>query len=85
MSTCTMRGSKEQMITYKQNKTMTLQQKIHHSNQIANAIHRHEEYYKVKPLVHIDLPTPQVCGTMTQRRSYAVGKAMELIENYAKS
>jgi len=61
---------------------MTLQQKIHHSNKIADAIQRHEEYYKVKPLVHIDLPTPQVYGTMRQQRSYAVGKAMSLIEKY---
>ena len=64
---------------------MTLQQKIHHSNQIANAIQRHEEYYKVKPLVHIDLPAPQVCGTLGQQRSYAMDKAMSLIEKYSQT
>jgi hypothetical protein len=29
---------------------------------------------------HIILPTPQVAGTMTQQRSYAVDKAQQILE-----
>ena len=65
---------------------MTLQQKIHHSNQIANAIQRHEDEYATWELSKaIKLPTPQVCGTMTQQRTYAMDKAMNLIEAYDRS
>tara|TARA_R110002167_G_scaffold338990_1_gene546689 strand:+ start:436 stop:633 length:198 start_codon:yes stop_codon:yes gene_type:complete len=65
---------------------MTLQQKIHHSNQIANAIQRHEDEYATWELSKaIKLPTPQVCGTMTQQRTYAMDKAMSLIEAYDRS
>ena len=73
---------------------MTLQDKIHHTNEIANAIQRRQEYYTLytfdigfKPdrwkKRHVELPTPQVAGTMTQQRSYAVGKAMDIIESIA--
>tara|TARA_R110001583_G_scaffold62184_1_gene183161 strand:+ start:305 stop:502 length:198 start_codon:yes stop_codon:yes gene_type:complete len=65
---------------------MTLQQKIHHTKQIANAIQRHESEYATWELSKaIKLPTPQVAGTMTQQRSYAMGKAMELIEQIDRS
>ena len=67
---------------------MTLQQKIHHSNQIANAIQRHEDSYRfdTEPYpTHVLLPTPQVCGTSIQRRSYAMDKAMNLIEKYSQT
>ena len=63
---------------------MTLQQKIYHTKEIANAIQRRDEFYimygddKVK---HITLPTPQVAGTMTQQRSYATSKAQEILKN----
>jgi len=68
---------------------MTLQDKIYHTNEIANAIQRREEFYDIveTPITtfskvrHIELPTPQVAGTMTQQRSYAVGKAMDIIES----
>ena len=60
---------------------MNLQDKIHHANEMANAIQRREEYYKIAPLVHVELPTPQTAGTMTQQRAYAMGKAMDIIEN----
>ena len=64
---------------------MTLQQKIHHSNQIANAIQRHEDEYATLELRHaISLPTPPTCGTMSQQRSYAMGKAMDLVDKYEK-
>ena len=73
---------------------MTTQQKLHHQRQIANAIQRGDKKYiltrsnqadkhshlqaqvKVK---YIDLPTPQVCGTMTQQRTYAMDKAFEIL------
>lgn len=66
---------------------MTLQQKIHHSNLIADAIQRHEDEYFVSlkegnGLINYDiaLPTPQKCGTSIQQRSYAMSKAMDIIE-----
>ena len=68
---------------------MTLQDKIYHTNEIANAIQRREEFYDIveTPITtfskvrHIELPTPQVAGTMTQQRTYAMGKAMDIIES----
>ena len=47
---------------------MTTQERLHHQRQIANAIQRHEEFYKIES-TNIMLPTPQVCGTMTQQRT----------------
>ena len=67
---------------------MTLDNKIHHANEIANAIQRRQLFYTMQdaiPKEHIKLPTPQTCGTMTQQRSYAMGKAMTLIEEYSKT
>ena len=64
---------------------MTLQDKIRHAEQIANAIQRRELFYTIQdatPKEHIKLPTPQVAGTMMQQRTYAMGKAMELIESF---
>ena len=66
---------------------MTLQDKIYHTEQMANAIQRREEYYDIveTPITtfskvrHIELPTPQTCGTMTQQRSYATSKAQEIL------
>jgi len=62
---------------------MTLQDKIYHTNEMANAIQRREDFYTLETdkVRHIELPTPQVAGTMTQQRSYAVGKAMDIIES----
>lgn len=61
---------------------MTLQDKIHYTNEIANAIQRREDFYTLKTdkIRHIELPTPQVAGTMMQQRTYAMGKAMDIIE-----
>jgi len=69
---------------------MTLQDKIHHTNEIANAIQRRQKFY-IMPSEseaidfefknRIELPTPQTAGTMTQQRTYAMGKAMDIIEN----
>lgn len=62
---------------------MTLDDKIFHTNEIANAIQRREEHYTIVGTVvrHIELPTPQVAGTMMQQRTYAMDKAMSIIEN----
>ena len=65
---------------------MTLQDKIHHTEQMANAIQRREDFYTLETdkVRHIELPTPQVAGTMTQQRTYAMGKAMDIIESIAR-
>jgi len=61
---------------------MTLDDKIHHTKEIANAIQRGEDFYTIvgTEVRHIELPTPQVAGTMTQQRTYATMKAMDIIE-----
>jgi hypothetical protein len=67
---------------------MTLQQKIHHTELIADAIQRRDKYYDIvdTPITtfsrvrHISLPTPQRCGTSIQQRSYATDKAKEILE-----
>ena len=66
---------------------MTLQDKIHHTEKIANAIQRRETFYTLKTdkVRHIELPTPQVAGTMTQQRTYAMMKAMDIIEQIDRS
>ena len=61
---------------------MTLQETLYHQKQIANAIQKHEEFYRLdtKPYPTLFmLPTPQTCGTMTQQRTYAMDKAMEIL------
>jgi len=62
---------------------MTLQDKNHHTEQMANAIQRRENFYTLETdkVRHIELPTPQVAGTMMQQRSYATSKAMDIIQN----
>jgi hypothetical protein len=57
---------------------MTLDNKIHHANEIANAIQRGAITYTYDN-ASIQLPTPQRAGTMTQQRSYAMGKAMDIV------
>jgi len=64
---------------------MTLQERLHHTRQIANAIQRHDEFYTLEvsdTTKHVLLPTPQVCGTMIQQRTYAVDKAQEILKSY---
>jgi len=59
---------------------MTLQQKLYHQRQIANAIQRGDKTYQLTSTNLLEnLPTPQVCGTMTQQRTYAMDKAMEIL------
>tara|TARA_R110000782_G_scaffold137337_2_gene229826 strand:- start:314 stop:535 length:222 start_codon:yes stop_codon:yes gene_type:complete len=70
---------------------MTLQDKIHHTNEIADAIQREGQSVYIMPSksesidfegkLIIKLPTPQVAGTMGQQRTYAMMKAMDIIEN----
>ena len=63
---------------------MTLQEKLYHQRQIANAIQKHEEIYRLdtKPYPTLCmLPTPQTSGTMTQQRTYAMDKAMQIVES----
>mgnify|MGYP003154024038 CR=1 FL=1 len=66
---------------------MTLQQEIYHTKRIADAIQRREDYYTLETdkVRHIELPTPQVCGTMTQQRCYAVDKAQQILEDVTKN
>ena len=66
---------------------MTLQEKLFHQKQMANAIQRQDEFYTLDVddrTKHIELPTPQVCGTITQQRTYAMDKAISLIETFNK-
>ena len=66
---------------------MTLQEKLFHQKQMANAIQRQDEFYTFNiedETMHVMLPTPQVCGTMTQQRTYAMDKAISLIETFNK-
>ncbi len=59
---------------------MTLQETLYHQKQIANAIQRGEKTYQLTPTNLLEsLPNPQVCGTMTQQRTYAMDKAMEIL------
>ena len=57
---------------------MTTQERLHHQKEIADAIQRGATTYTIDR-ASILLPTPQVCGTMTQQRTYAMDKAMEML------
>jgi hypothetical protein len=75
-------------VYYKSNLyTMTLQDKIYHTNEIANAIQRREEYFTIvgKEVRHFELPTPQTAGTMIQQRTYAMDKAMDILTQFYPS
>ena len=61
-----------------------MKDKFYYTNEIANAIQRRELFYTMQdaiPKEHIKLPTPQTCGTMTQQRSYAMDKAMSILNS----
>ena len=61
---------------------MTTQERLHHQRQIANAIQRGDKTYQITPTNLLEsLPTPQSCGTMTQQRTYAMDKAMQIVES----
>ena len=62
---------------------MTLQEENDNVELIANAIQRGEEsivFNASGTQHHVNLPTPQRAGTMTQQRYFAVDKARELVE-----
>ena len=62
---------------------MTLQQKLYNQRQMANAIQCGHEFHTMTigdMSYSVMLPTPQTCGTMTQQRTYAMDKAMEILE-----
>jgi len=70
---------------------MNLSERNTHVKEMANAIQRREDYYTMKSdkgthreVRHIDLPTPQTCGTMTQQRTYAMDKAQEILNQFVK-
>ena len=61
---------------------MTTQEKLYHQRQIANAIQRGDKTYQITSTNLLEnLPTPQTCGTMTQQRTYAMDKAMQIVES----
>lgn len=66
---------------------MTLEETNNHTSEMANAIQRHQEFYTLKvgdKAYSIMLPTPQVAGTMGQQRTYAMDKAQEILNQFAK-
>ena len=66
---------------------MTLEETNNHTSEMANAIQRHQEFYTLKvgdKAYSIMLPTPQVAGTMTQQRTYAMDKAQEILNHLSK-
>lgn len=58
---------------------MTLQEKIEHTNAIADAIQRGDAYYEIGNSRVVTLPSPQTTGTGMQQRTYAMSKAMDII------
>ena len=62
---------------------MTLQDTNRHTQAIADAIQQREKYYfgLAGRFDYVKLPTPQVAGTYTQQRAYAVDKAQQILQN----
>tara|TARA_R100001015_G_C4604480_1_gene159483 strand:- start:140 stop:349 length:210 start_codon:yes stop_codon:yes gene_type:complete len=65
---------------------MTLQERIYHTNAMADAIMRGEDNYKIDRLddegaftTFVNLPSPQLEGTGMQKRTYAMTKAMDIV------
>jgi len=61
-----------------------MKDKFYYTNEIANAIQRRQLFYTIQdaiPTTLIKLPTPQTCGTMTQQRSYAMDKAIRILNS----
>lgn len=67
--------------------------KFYYATDIANAIQRKEAFFTIPSMVNsvqmeyhfLELPTPQTCGTMGQQRSYAVDKAMSILNKFYAS
>lgn len=63
---------------------MTHEQKRHHAKMIANSIQRGEDFYTLigkDEIRQVMLPTPQLVGTGTQRQTYAMLKADEILQS----
>lgn len=67
---------------------MTLQEKIYHTNAMADAIMRGEDSYRIDRLdengaftTFVNLPSPQPTGTGMQQRTYAMTKAMDIVSD----
>jgi|13_taG_2_1085334.scaffolds.fasta_scaffold04635_12 hypothetical protein len=67
---------------------MTLQEKIYHTNAMADAIMRGEKGYSIEGLesnktfsTFVYLPSPQPTGTGMQQRTYAMTKAMDIVSD----
>ena len=67
---------------------MTLQEKIYHTNAMADAIMRGEDSYRIDRLdddgsftTFVNLPSPQRAGTGIQQRTYAMTKAMDIVSD----
>jgi len=65
---------------------MTLQERIYHTNAMADAIMRGEDNYRIERLddegaftTFVNLPSPQLAGTGMQKRTYAMTKAMDIV------
>ena len=61
---------------------MTLEEENDNVQAVANAIQRHDKYCSVKSKGRersFPLPSPQVAGTMTQQRTYAMDKAADIV------
>ena len=65
---------------------MTLQEKIYHTNAMADAIQRGDKGYSIEGLdsdktftTFVYLPSPQRTGTGVQQRTYAMTKAMDIV------
>ena len=66
---------------------MNLSDRNRHVEAMANAIQRNDEFYTLtrgETTSHLMLPTPQTCGTMTQQRTYAIDKAQQILNQFAK-
>ena len=65
---------------------MTLQEKIYHTNAVADAIMRGDKGYSIEVLENnktfstfVYLPSPQLAGTGMQQRTYAMTKVMDIV------
>jgi len=66
---------------------MTHSEKIKLTNQIADAIQRGNDtmgYISEAGTYKFDLPTPQVAGTMTQQRTYAMSRAIDIVARHER-
>lgn len=66
---------------------MTHTEKINLTNKIADAIQNGTStmgYMNQDGCYKFTLPSPQIAGTMTQQRTYAVSRAIDLVSQYKR-